>query len=155
MPDWLWWLIAPGGAILLLALAYWPLRRAMEEIILERAREMYDLQKDHLAEQFLEAASATGKPRGLRWKDCQMVNGVLFARDVPTRELQALVGVLISFEAIEGSDMEDVEAVGNLKSATAVFFFRHGRWHSNGRALFNMNPDEAMEHFKAQLEKVA
>jgi len=156
MPEWGWWIICVAGMVGLGAfLLRHPLRRAAEEILLERAREMFTLQRDHLAEQFLEAASATGKPRGLRWKRCDFDDGVCFARDQSSRELHALVGVTIGFEAVEGSDMEDVEAVGNLRNATAVFVFRTGQWRSNGRALFNMNPNEALEHFKEQFEAIA
>src|SRR5262249_28422585 len=104
--------------------------------------------------QFIKAAAATGKPRGLRWKDCQWDNGVEFVRDKTTRQLAALVAVTIQFEAIEGGDMEGLPAVGNLRNASAVFFFHTGNWHTAGRAVFNMNPDEAINHFKNQYERV-
>ena len=45
-------------------------------------------------------------------------------------------------------------AVGNLRNASAVFFFQAGHWHTVGRAVFNMNPDEALVHFKNQYERV-
>lgn len=155
MPEWGWWLIGAGGVLGLgTFLLRRPLQRVAEEILLERAREMFSLQRDHLAEQFLESASATGKPRGLRWKSCDLADGVCFARDQKSRELHALVGMTIGFEAVEGSDMEDVEAVGILRNATAVFVFRAGQWRCHGRALFNMNPDEALEHFKTQLAAI-
>jgi hypothetical protein len=153
MPDWGWWIAGGcGAAVLGLYLMRRPLRRIAEEIQFERAREMYDLQRDHLAERFFEAASTTGKPRGLRWKDCELGGAAVFARDRASRELQALLSVTIAFEAIEDSEMEDVQAVSNLRNATAVFHFRQGQWRASGRALFNMNPDEALEHFKSQLE---
>ena len=44
-----------------------------------------------------------------------------YARHRRSGELSAFVSVTIGFEAIEGGDMEDVEAVGNLRAATAVF----------------------------------
>jgi hypothetical protein len=155
MPDWGWWLIGAAAALGLGALLFRrPLERIAEEILLERAREMFSLQRDHLAEQFLESAAATGKPRGLRWTKCDFEDGVFFARDQATHEIHALVGATIGFEAIEGSDMEGVEAVQNLRSATAVFVFRSGQWRSSGRALFNMNPNEALEHFKEQLAPI-
>jgi len=77
---------------------------------------------------------------------------VAWARDRQTGQLLALVGVTISFEAIEGSDMEGVEAVGNLRNASAVFFFQDGRWQTAGRAIFNLNPDEAVERFSQNYE---
>lgn len=41
--------------------------------------------------------------------------------------------------------MEHVEAVSLLRDACAVFQQTPSGWHTNGRALFNMNPAEATE----------
>jgi hypothetical protein len=35
-----------------------------------------------------------------------------------------------------------------------VFFFHRGRWHTTGRAVFNLNPEEALAHFGTQYERV-
>ena len=53
-----------------------------------------------------------------------------------------------------GPWMEGVEAVGNLRYATAVFVLERGHWVTHGRALFNMHPDEAIRHFGQQFQKV-
>ena len=52
-------------------------------------------------------------------------------RERGTGLLLALTPVTIAFEAIEGGPMEGVEAVGNLRAATAVFTYVRG--HGNGR----------------------
>ena len=65
------------------------------------------------------------------------------------------MGVTIRFEAEPGGDMEGVEAVGNLRNASAVFYFAKGNWATVGRAVFNMNPGEALTHFKNQYEGIA
>jgi len=121
---------------------------------LDEARSLFRAQREHLEARFLEAAAATGKPRGLRWKECQWEQGVEYARERSTGEVTALVGVTIRFEAVEGSDMEGLPAVGNLRKASAVYFFRGGRWHTAGKAVFNLNPDETLEHFKGQYERL-
>src|SRR5687768_14914641 len=141
------------GVLVVAAVAWFGWRRLHSfgrQVAVERARELFKLQRERLEAQFLQAAAATGKPRGLRWKDCQWDDPVEFARERETGEVHALVGVTIAFEAIEGSDMEDLPAVGNLRNASAVFVFRGGRWTTNGRALFNMNPDEAVRHLAGQ-----
>ena len=81
-------------------------------------------------------------------------DGVTFARDRTNQQLRAFVGVTISFEAIEGGGMEDVEAVGNLRSATAVFHYVDGAWTTDGRVIFNLDPVEAVNHFGHELELV-
>jgi hypothetical protein len=67
--------------------------------------------------------------------------------------LAALAGVTISFEAIEGGDMEGVEAVGNLRVASALFFFHAGAWHTTGKALFNLEPADVLARFATQYER--
>jgi hypothetical protein len=124
------------------------------QVAIERVRELFKLQRERLEAQFLQAAAATGKPRGLRWKDCQWEDPVEFVREKATGQVHALVGVTIAFEAIAGSDMEGLPAVGNLRNASAVFVFQDGRWQTNGRAVFNMNPDEAVHHLQAQYERI-
>jgi hypothetical protein len=52
--------------------------------------------------------------------------------------------------------MEEVEAVSNLRAATAVFSFDEKRqWYTEGRAIFNLNPAEAIQYYQANLELVA
>jgi hypothetical protein len=65
------------------------------------------------------------------------------------------VGVTIGFEAIEGGGMEDVEAVGDLRAATAVFSWDGGEWTTAGRAIFNLEPREVLERYRDNLDAVA
>jgi hypothetical protein len=153
----MWYWLVPLLAVVVLGILIWmwrPLRAFGREVQVERARELFSLQRQRLHDQFLRAAAATGKPRGLRWMECQWENGVEFARDRRSGQIAALVPVTIRFEAVEGSDMEGLPAVGNLRNASAVFFFHRGQWQTVGKAVFNMNPDEALRHFHNQYERV-
>jgi hypothetical protein len=153
--GWLW--LIPVGLLLafvIVFLAWRPLRLFGREVQVERARELFVLQRERLEARFVTAAAATGKPRGLRWKDCAFENELELARDRHNGQLVALVPVTIQFEAIEGGDMEDVPAVEYAKNASAVFFFQRGQWLTAGKAVFNMNPGEVIEHFKNQYERV-
>ena len=116
------------------------------------AQDEFSRQRPELEARFMQEASASGKPRGLLWKGLEWEPGAAFARDRSTGNLAALVGVTIQFEAVAGSDMEDLPAVGNLRNASAVFFFDCGRWRTTGKAVFNLNPDEVLRHFKKQYE---
>jgi hypothetical protein len=147
---WLW--LIPV-TLLILLVVFWPrLRFFGREVQAERAQELFTLQRERLEAKFLDAAAASGKPRGLRWKNCDWNGPVAFARERRTGQLAALAGVTIQFEAVEGSDMEGLPAVSTLRDASAVFFFHRGQWHTVGKALFNMNPAMAIEHFKNQYE---
>src|SRR5713101_1934498 len=132
---WLWVVVAVvvlGLAALLLG--WRPLRSWGKEIQVERARELFVLQRERLEAKFVTAAGATGKPRGLLWKDCSFEGDIELARDRKSGELVALVPVTIQFEATEGSDMEGLPAVDNLRNASAVFYFQRGQWLTIGKA---------------------
>lgn len=154
---WIWIL---GAGVVCIATAI-PLGMAAKRWRLERAKQqlaeqrlLFQRRREWLEARFLTLASRCGRPRGLAWVDCQFENAVAFARDRLSGELRALVAVTIQFEAVEGGGMEDVEAVGNLRAATAVFRWHAGAWETDGRAIFNLNPAQAIQHFQHELETV-
>jgi hypothetical protein len=120
----------------------------------EQARARFAENRAALERAFFEAASTSGKPRGLRWQALEWEPGVELAREKETGKLAGLVGVNISFEAVEGGDMEDLPAVGLLRNASAVFFLHRGIWRTTGKVIMNLNPDEAIRHFGGQYERV-
>src|SRR5437868_15508909 len=116
-----------AAAILLstaLVLLRRPVKSWRERREAERARRDFRRQREVLEAKFFDLAAARGKPRGLRWVDCDWLETVTFARDRQTRLLTAFVAVNISFEAIAGGDMEDVAAVSNIRDAAAVFQYQ-------------------------------
>jgi hypothetical protein len=119
------------------------------------ARDLFLRQRPQLQKAYFAAAAASGKPRGLRWKACEWEPAVEFARERATGSLTALAGVVLEFEAVEGGDMEGVAAVGNLRNASAVFFFHDGQWRTTGKTVFNLNPDEALVRFQSQYERLS
>jgi len=145
-----------GAVVALVAGVFWRRWSAAQQRA-KRALAMLEFaeRRGELQEEFLSAAGATGKPRGLRWKQCDLHEGELFATDRVTSELYALVGTTISFEAIPGEGMEDVEAVGNLRAATAVFIHREDQWTTDGRVVFNLEPPQALEHYAESLERLS
>ena len=153
---WPWWWIAPLVLLGITALVLLGrrLRAFGREVSAERARELFKLQRERLEAHFHSAAAATGKPRGLRWVDCEWEDEVIFVRERQSGQIAALVGVTIQFEAIPGGDMEGNPNVDNLKNASAVFFFHAGHWHTVGKAVFNKNPDEALDHFQKLYERL-
>ncbi|MBA3483443.1 MAG: hypothetical protein H0T51_16665 [Pirellulales bacterium] len=150
------WIYVVAAAIATGVVLFWRRwSRAQRAAQRERAMQQFDPHRGELAKQFLAAAAATGKPRGLRWKSVDLAGQPVFATDLANGELVALIGATISFEAIEGGDMEDVEAVGNLRSATAVFVAHNGDWTTDGRVIFNLEPAEAMQRFQSALAPVS
>ena len=46
------------------------------------------------------------------------------------------------------------DAVGNLQLGTAVFRFDRDHWETEGRAILNLSPSEAIRFYRNDLEKV-
>lgn len=139
---------------ILAAVVWRPVRSALRASRYERARREFHGCRERLEAKFFQIAAGSGKPRGLRWISCDFDDDVSYARDRRTGELCAFVAVTIGFEAVEGGGMEHVEAVGNLRAATAEFRLRAGRWQTDGRAIFNLNPTEAIDYYRDNLEIV-
>ena len=134
---------------LALALAWRGRRRTRHQALYQRAIDEFPQQAKGLSQVFLAAANATGKPRGLIWKSCELQGEPLFATDHTTGEIYGLSGATIGFAAIPGGDMEEVEAVGDIRYVTAVFVYRENKWQSDGRAIFNLEPAQALERLQA------
>lgn len=151
------WLLGLGlVAVVLLGLAFAavPLARRWQNWDARHAIVLFHQRREMLEAKFFDLAQSLGKPRGLRWLDCEWFDNVTFARDKSTGMLTAFVGINIRFEAIEGGDMEEVAAVSTIRDAVAVFHYHQGSWGTGGKALFNMNPQVALEKLVAQFEPV-
>lgn len=142
------------GAARMVAFLFRPWKGPSKAAEFERHRKAFHQQREWLEAKFFELASGAGKPRGLRWVDCSFDDDVTYARDRRTGQLCAFVACTISFEAIEGGGMEHVEAVGNLRAACGVFRLENDRWRTDGRAIFNLNPVEAIQYFQDNLVMV-
>jgi len=153
-----WWPVAAAVlavAVIVAALVWRPLQKRVRERRLVEARREFHRQRERLEAKFQSLASKSGKPRGLDWVRCDFEDDVIYARHRQSGELSAFVSVTIGFEAIEGGGMEHVEAVSNLRAATAVFRVERGAWLTDGRALFNLTPEEAVNYYQDNLELVA
>jgi hypothetical protein len=142
-------------AALIVAYIFWPQRKKTllpQEV--QRARKVFQLRREMLEAKFVSLASASGKPRGLAWLDCDFDDHVIFARERTGRGLKALVSVTIQFEAIEGGGMEHNPNVGNLRAATAVFRYDGQEWATLGHAVFNLDPVQTVQRFEHELELV-
>ena len=158
-----------SGALLALAIVFWVFRKvivkyssrliawSLRPCLIHHAREKFQTERSSFEEEFMVRANERGIPRGLIWVKCDFESETHFVINRESRQLQALVAVTIGFEAEPGGDMEGVEAVGNLRAGTAVFFTdarKPNNWETVGRAIFNLDPLQAIEHFQGELEVV-
>jgi hypothetical protein len=156
--NWQFW---AGGSFMLFACAGWFVaarllreRKRQPHMLTEDAKQLFHLRREWLEARFFSLASASGKPRGLSWVDCDFEDDVSFARDRVTGQLRAFSAVTIRFTAVEGGGMEENENVGRLRAATAVFLLDGSEWITQGRVIFNLSPEQTIEHFREELELV-
>jgi len=142
-----WWIA--GGVAIALIFGGWWLRRFGRAVQIERAREFFRLQHERYEGALLVAARATGKPRGLHWLGAAIVGEASLARNA-AGAIVALVPVVVRFEPVEGSDMEQAPYAREPRVATALFTFRRGEWHTDGRIVFNLNPKQSVDHFRLE-----
>ena len=131
-----------------------PWRESRRRTLEAKLQKDFRLQRERLEALFVEQVMKSGKPRGLRWREPEFHNPVVFARDRRTSHMMAFVGLTVSFEAVEGGGMEDVPAVGNLRAATALFRHDGRAWQTDGRVLFNLEPAEAVAYYERELETI-
>ncbi len=150
------WLAGLGALTLaaLLALLWRPLRRFGQEVQIERAAELFRLQRPRLEALFLRQAAAVGKPRGARWVSPTFQDGMVLARDLRSGQVVALLPFIVRFEPLPDSPLEAAVAAGEAREASAVFLYERGAWHTVGQALFNMAPERALEHLHEQYERL-
>ncbi len=152
-----WWWIAGLCVVSLLSGGWWislRIRRASEQAFINTAMGQFHQDQPRLEAVFLEQAAATGRPRGLRWVQCQLSTSVAYALSRADGSLWALAGVTVRFEAEEGGPMEDVEAVADLRAGTALFLYRDGVWTTPGRTIFNLSPQETLSYHRDQFEPI-
>ncbi|WP_437224807.1 hypothetical protein SH661x_003790 [Planctomicrobium sp. SH661] len=148
------WLCIAGLIVIPTAILLWLIFRGGRTTESQRALRLFKLRREALEAKFFDLAVLRGVPRGLTWVRCDWKPDVSFARDIETGLLTAFVGVEIHFEAIAGGEMEDVEAVGHFREASAVFHYQSGVWGTGGKALFNMSPAEAVHRLAGQYTPV-
>ena len=115
----------------------------------------FEQETKQLCRLFFETASKTGMPRGLNWKECQQdFSTTRYAYDSNSHEILAMVEATISFTAIKGGMMEEAEAVSNLRAGTAIYVYRAQGWTTSGRAIFNLDPAETLQHFGNKYQEI-
>jgi hypothetical protein len=150
--PWIWIMAAVVLGCLAIALAWAALRHPRRTSV-ESARKLFHLQRERLEHRFVVLAGKSGKPRGLEWVDCDFEDDVSLARDRHNGRLRAYVAVTIRFRALEGGGMEDNPNVDDLKAGSAEFRLDGTDWGTDGRVVFNLNPVEAIQHYR-ELEMV-
>ena len=137
MSPMLWAALIPASILAAWLVVRRPLRDAIQDLSIDHARDQFRLHREGLEARFLSALGRVDPIEKLRWDEASWRNEVVWARDRRTRRLLALVGVTFEVEPF------GIDAEPPLRHSTALFEFRKGRWHAEGKRLDEIRPDEA------------
>lgn len=153
-----YWLAGAAVVLVFVAVAAWRwlgLRTGRPAVRFAEARRDFHRQRERLEAKFLHLGMSPGRREAPRWTDCEFDDGVAYARNRVTGELSAFVAVTIEMEESGGQGLASTDTVRSLRSATAVFRFDGSRWETEGRAIFNKSPTEAIRLYHRDLELLA
>lgn len=149
---WVLWtamlLVVAGLCVGWLAVAAWRKGR------FARARRDFHRQRERLEAKFVQLGLLNAKGHLSRWADCEFDDDVAYARSRSTGELRAFVAATIEMEGFDGILAQGGDVVGHLRAATAVFRFDGSRWETDGQAIFDKSPTEAIHFYQRDLEMV-
>jgi hypothetical protein len=154
--DGFWWVFP--AVVLLVAFLVWtwfPMKAGLERVRFAEARRDFHRQRERLEAKFVQLGTVAERGDAPRWVDCEFEDDVAFARNRTTGELSAFVGVTIVMEDPGGHSVSIEDLAGRYRSATAVFRFNGRRWDTEGKAIFNLTPTEAIRFYHRELELVA
>jgi hypothetical protein len=151
----LWILLAAIAALVAGVVLVWrPLRAAWRESRLAEACRQFHQQRERLEAKFIQLRSIRRGSDASRWSDCEFDDDVAYARNRSNGELSAFVAVTVETRDLGSPESGPPDAVGNLRAVTAVFRFDGEHWETDGQAIFNLTPTEAIHFYQRELEMV-
>jgi len=151
--------LAAAIALLLctaMAVLWRPLVTTWRETRLARVRRDFHRQRERLEAKFVQLGSVAFRPHAPQWVDCRFDDDVAYVRDRASGELSALVAVTVFLPPEDEPYLTaDEDPPGEPRDATAVFRFDGHHWETEGRALFNVSPAEAIDLYRQDMEIVA
>ncbi len=152
-----WWIAGIAAVVLTLAALWWrPARRkTVRTAPLGQAKRRFHAQRERLEAKFLQLAAARAAADSPRWGDCSFADDVAYVRSRITGELSAFVAVTVAADPSDAALGGGLDAEDGLQAGTAVFRFDRDHWDTDGRAILNLSPSEAVRYYRDQLEMVS
>jgi len=117
-----------------------------------RACKEFHLRREHLEVKFIRLASANPKPNSPHWEACDFGDDVFYVRNRVDGRLSAFVSVVVPVEAFARSSERRENVVSHLRAGTAVFHRDRDHWETDGLAILNLTPDEAIRFYRNDYE---
>ena len=155
MQGYLWIILATALlGLSAIAILWRPLLISWREARFVEARRNFHLQRERLEAKFMILGMVEDRAIEDRWSDCRFDDDVAYARSRASGELSAFVAVTIHVDDPSSPIMIEGDLGDTSCEATAVFRFDGHHWDTEGRAIFNLTPTEAIHFFERDLEMV-
>jgi len=137
-----------------LAFIWRPFWLALRKDKFAETRRSFHWQRERLEAKFVQLAEIRSEAEGVSWSDCYFEDDVSYVWNRYTSELFAFVAVVVVMKS-ESDPLEEITLSPQLfRQATAVFRFDGQRWSTDGRAILNLNPAEAIQFYRRDLRVV-
>ncbi len=154
MDGMLWGFLIVGLLLLAGVVASWrPFFAAWREARFAVARRDFHFQRERLEAKFVSLGHLGTS--GPHWADCDFDDDVAYARSRRSGRLSALVAVTLEVEDTDDLSFLPESRSRDLRNATAMFHFNGEHWDTEGRAIFNLTPTQAINYYQPDLEMVA
>ncbi len=153
---WPWWTVLLAAAVFLaVVLCIWrPWRAPGRQARFGEAFRQFHLCRERLEAKFIQLAERRNLADSVHWEDAEFGDEVAFVRHRTSGELSAFVPLTVGMSDYDLSLVEASDLIGNLRVATVVFRFDGKHWDTDGRAMLNLKPDEAIRLYHRELEVV-
>jgi len=129
-------------------------RNALPRPPLAIIKRRFHAQRERLEAKFVQLAAHSADAETRRWAGCSFADDVAYVRNRTTGEVSAFVAMTVATEALHRLPPGTTDLVGNLQAGTAVFRLDHDAWVTDGRAILNLSPNEAIHYYRDDLEIV-
>ncbi|MDZ7619131.1 MAG: hypothetical protein U1E05_19170 [Patescibacteria group bacterium] len=146
-----------GAAALLAAgtaLAWRPLRARSLDAQFRRAKRDFHWQRERLEAKFVYLAASQSRADLAAWDHCHFDDDVAYVRNRSNGELAAFSAFSLGVDVCDDRGRSPFDLLANLRAGTAVFRFDGRRWETDGHAILNLSPCEAIRFYRDDLEVV-
>jgi hypothetical protein len=151
----LWLIFLFSAAVVAAGVALIHRRRRRWAATVEQALAAFHIQREHQEARFLELAARRGRPAGWAWVDGEFDDRVVLACKRGTASLRALVQMTIVLEKITPFEEHGEGQQTRVQSATGVFLLSGNRWTTEGHTVLDLDPEETVDRFSGELERIA
>lgn len=152
-----WWIVLIVAAIaaILFLVAWRPYQIVVRETRFVETMKSFRLHRERLEAKFIQLASTNARPNSPHWEECFFDDDIAYVRSRRTGELSAFVALTVA------TDVPEVQALGtgrfgsssieSIRTGTAIFRFDRNHWETDGRAILDLNPTEAIQFYHNDL----